>query len=103
MSLTGDTLVHRIPMHKAIHFCVSGRVQGVFFRQRTKEQADLFGLQGWVRNRPDGRVEGVAQGPDAALESLREWLKRGPPMARVLDLEWRETGAGEFTAFEVRK
>lgn len=90
-------------MDKTIHFFVSGRVQGVFFRQRAKEQADRFGLQGWVRNRPDGRVEGIAQGPGPALESLREWLQRGPPMARVLALEWEETGAGKFTAFEVKK
>lgn len=90
-------------MQKTIHFFVSGRVQGVFFRQRTKEQADLFGLNGWVRNRSDGRVEGMAQGSDPALESLREWLQRGPPMARVLALDWLETEAGKFTAFEVRK
>jgi acylphosphatase len=89
-------------MPKTMHFFVSGRVQGVFFRQRAKEQADLFGLNGWVRNRPDGRVEGMAQGPEPALESLREWLQRGPPMARVLAVEWEETEGGAFTVFEVR-
>ena len=92
-----------VSMPKTIHFFVRGRVQGVFFRQRTKDQADRFGLNGWVRNRPDGRVEGMAQGPDPALESLREWLKRGPPMARVLALDWNETEAAKFTAFEVKK
>ncbi len=90
-------------MQKTIHFFVSGRVQGVFFRQRTKQQADLFGINGWVRNRSDGTVEGMAQGPDPALASLREWLKRGPPMAQVLALDWEETEAGEFSNFEVRK
>ncbi len=90
-------------MKKTIHFFVSGLVQGVFFRQCTKEQANLFGLNGWVRNRPDGRVEGMVQGPDPALESLREWLKRGPPMARVLALDWEVTEAGDFTGFEIRK
>jgi len=90
-------------MQKTIHFLVSGRVQGVFFRQRTKEQANLFGVNGWVRNRSDGRVEGMAQGAIPALASLREWLKHGPPQAKVLDLEWEVTEAGEFTTFEVRR
>ncbi len=98
--MTQDPMVST---QKTIHFLVSGRVQGVFFRQRTKEQAEMFGLNGWVRNRPDGSVEGMAQGSDPALESLREWLKRGPPMARVLTLDWEVTEAGEFTAFEVKK
>ena len=90
-------------MKKTIHFYVSGRVQGVFFRQRTKEQAQLFGLKGWVRNRADGRVEGVVQGTCPALESLREWLQRGPPAAQVLALGWEEIETGEFMSFEVRK
>jgi acylphosphatase len=88
-------------MQKTIHFYVSGRVQGVIFRQRTKEQADLFGVTGWVRNRSDGRVEGMAQGSDPALASLREWLKRGPPRAKVVDLDWQEAEAGKFTTFEI--
>ena len=90
-------------MQRTFHFFVSGRVQGVFFRQRTKERAQLFGLKGWVRNRSDGRVEGMAQGPGPALESLREWLRRGPPMAHVLALDWEEIEAGGFTNFEVRE
>lgn len=90
-------------MNQSIQFVVSGRVQGVFFRQRTKEQADRFGLAGWVRNLPDGRVEGFAQGPGPALESLRDWLKSGPPLARVLQLEWNAAPAQELAGFEVRR
>lgn len=89
-------------MEKTYHFIVSGRVQGVFFRQRTREQAALFGLKGWVRNLPDGRVEGMAQGPLAALEFLRNWLIRGPPLAQVLALEWEATEAGVFPAFDIK-
>lgn len=90
-------------MQEAIHFFVSGRVQGVFFRQRTKEHADRFGLSGWVRNLPDGRVEGFAQGPGPALASLRDWLAKGPPMARVLQLEWHAAPAEELDGFDVRR
>lgn len=88
-------------MEKTFHFLVSGRVQGVFFRQRAKEQADLFGLKGWVQNLPDGRVEGMAQGPAPALESLRDWLRHGPPSARVLALEWVESEPKNLRGFEI--
>ena len=90
-------------MDQTFHFQASGRVQGVFFRQSTKAQADLFGLRGWVRNLPDGRVEGMAQGSAPALDSLRVWLMRGPPLAQVLHLEWEPAETGEFRAFEIRK
>jgi acylphosphatase len=86
-----------------VQFRVRGRVQGVFFRHSTKEQADLFGLAGWVRNHPDGSVEGVAQGTAPALQSLRDWLGRGPPMAQVISVDWEEVEAEEFRRFEIRR
>jgi acylphosphatase len=89
-------------MEFAYQFRVRGRVQGVFFRQGTKEQADLFGLAGWVRNHPDGSVEGIVQGPAPALESLRDWLSRGPPMARVVSVEWEAAKPGRYHRFEIR-
>lgn len=99
MSPNGDNS----PMDVAFHFIASGRVQGVFFRQRTKEQADRFGLAGWVRNLPDGRVEGFVQGPGPVVESLRQWLGRGPPLARVLQLEWNPAPGQELAGFEIRR
>ena len=81
-------------MPESYRFVVRGRVQGVFFRQSTVEQARALGLGGWVRNRADGCVEGVAGGAPAALEQLRAWLRRGPPSARVEDVEWSDA-AGE--------
>ena len=89
-------------MDRAYHFFVTGRVQGVFFRARTKQQADMRGLQGWVRNLADGRVEGFVQGPAPLLEDLRGWLGRGPQMAKVLDLEWREAAIEAMEGFEIR-
>jgi acylphosphatase len=64
-------------------FIVRGRVQGVFFRAATVEQARALGLGGYVRNRADGTVEVEAEGAEQALEALERWLWRGPPLARV--------------------
>ena len=74
---------------------VSGRVQGVFFRVSTREQAQLLGLSGHVRNLADGRVEVVASGGQAAVEALQAWLWQGPPHAQVdaVSCETGETSA----------
>ncbi|AHF03799.1 acylphosphatase [Marichromatium purpuratum 984] len=62
---------------------VAGRVQGVWFRGATREQADRLGVSGYARNLPDGRVEVVCCGETGAVERLRDWLRQGPPAARV--------------------
>jgi len=62
---------------------VHGRVQGVFFRESCVQQARALGVDGWVRNRADGSVEALIQGPPDALEAMRAWLRHGPPSARV--------------------
>ena len=64
-------------------FIVSGRVQGVWFRASTREQAQRLGISGHAVNLPDGRVEVVACGVEAALDKLATWLTRGPELARV--------------------
>lgn len=64
-------------------FRVSGKVQGVFYRASTAEEATRRGLRGWVRNRADGAVEGVVEGPDAEVEGFLAWCRVGPPAARV--------------------
>jgi acylphosphatase len=70
-------------MMPAARFLVSGRVQGVFYRASTREQARGLGLAGHARNLPDGRVEVLACGDAAALDALERWLWRGPPAAEV--------------------
>lgn len=70
-------------MNKCIRCIVSGRVQGVFFRDATRGKALELGVNGWVRNRGDGTVEVVAAGEAMAMAALRQWLEIGPPRARV--------------------
>ncbi|CAN5706452.1 acylphosphatase [soil metagenome] len=75
-------------------FLVSGRVQGVFFRASTRDQAQRLGLRGHAVNLPDGRVEVLAAGEDDAIDALERWLQHGPPMARVECVE-REQASEE--------
>lgn len=90
-------------MIAGVHLYVSGRVQGVFFRARTRDRARALGITGWVRNLPDGRVEIVAEGARAALEALVSWVSVGPPAAQVTDLTitW-ETPAQDENEFSIR-
>ena len=89
-------------MKQTLHFFVTGRVQGVFFRMHTRQQAQLYNLTGWVRNLPDGRVEGVASGDETGLKNFRAWLQQGPELARVADVEVEELEFEEFGGFTVR-
>jgi len=84
------------------HLIISGRVQGVFYRMETKSAADRFGVSGWVKNRRDGRVEALVEGEKPRVEGLIKWCRKGPPAARVHDVEvaW-EPYRGEFASFEV--
>ena len=70
-----------------VHVFVSGRVQGVFYRATTKETAESNGVDGWVRNLDDGRVEAVFEGPEEAVEEMVEWCHTGSPAATVEDVE----------------
>ena len=88
---------------RARRLIVTGRVQGVFFRDFTRRQARELGVSGWVRNRPDGSVEAEVAGSEAALDELARRLRRGPQAARVdrLDSEDLPTPA-EPRGFEIR-
>ena len=72
---------------QANHYLISGQVQRVYFRQSTLTEAEQLGLTGWVRNLLDGRVEAVAYGSSSALERFDAWLKIGPKMATVDQVE----------------
>lgn len=66
---------------------IRGRVQGVGYRDAMRSEARRLGVTGWVRNRHDGSVEAVVQGPAEAVEALMQWVHRGPPLAMVLRVE----------------
>ena len=84
-----------------MHLRIRGRVQGVGFRYSMQVEARRLGVSGWVRNRRDGSVEAVVQGPGEAVEALVEWSRCGPGGARVTDLEV-EPDEGDHTGFELR-
>lgn len=81
---------------------VKGRVQGVFFRQNTLNQAQKRDLTGWVKNLDNGDVELVVCGPEVAVESLCEWLWQGPSAAKVTDVKILEEPSQDFEGFRIK-
>ncbi len=83
-------------------FVVSGRVQGVFFRAATRNEAQRLGLTGWVRNRDDGTVEVVACGGEQELGKFESWLWQGPPNARVASVTREPAPDEKLHSFDLR-
>ena len=85
-----------------VHVWVEGRVQGVFFRDFTRQHARSLAVTGWVRNTPDGRVEGLFEGEPEAVAELVQQLRQGPPYSEVRGVETtHEAYRGEFEEFSV--
>jgi len=80
---------------------VRGRVQGVFFRANTRQQAEQLNLTGYARNLPDGRVEVIASGEQQALEMLKIWLSQGPELADVIEVVSEILPMQEFSDFSI--
>lgn len=85
------------------HVFVSGRVQGVYFRATTQETAREAGVDGWVKNRDDGRVEAVFEGPESAVEELLGFCHEGPPAAAVDEVEVTYEPPAGLEGFEIRR
>lgn len=85
-----------------VHIRIYGQVQGVFFRSGAKEEADKLGLVGWVRNNRDGSVEIMASGEKRALEKFLVWCKKGPPFAKVenIEVDWQDREE-DFDRFDI--
>ena len=84
------------------HVVVSGRVQGVTFRDSTRRRAQEAGVAGWVRNLPDGSVEAELEGPSAAVEQVLAWARTGPPLAEVEHVDVSVVPPNGEESFEVR-
>ena len=82
---------------------VHGRVQGVFYRQSTRTEAERLGLTGFARNNPDGTVTIEAEGPTEALDDLEAWCHQGPPAAQVDAVDATPGKVQGYTVFEVRR
>jgi acylphosphatase len=91
------------PTRQAVRCVVAGRVQGVYYRAATAEQAAGLKLDGWVKNLADGRVEVVAAGKPTAVAALTQWLWKGPPAARVDAVEVEEFSGDVPSGFGVTK
>jgi acylphosphatase len=87
---------------KSLHVIVSGRVQGVWFRAWTQERARELGLDGWVRNLRDGRVEAVISGPASQVDRMRQALCNGPPLAEVTQVQEDAAAPEAATGFHIR-
>jgi acylphosphatase len=85
------------------HLIVQGRVQGVFFREETRKTAKLFGVYGWVKNKPDGTVESIVEGEKKDVVSLINWCKNGSPLSQVekVDVVWQDY-RGAFREFDIQ-
>lgn len=89
---------------RRVHGFISGQVQGVFFRATMRDKASEFGVNGWVRNLSDGRVEFVAEGPADGVEKLVSWARHGPPRAYVAGFDLtEETPSDAETRFRIRR
>lgn len=82
--------------------CIYGRVQGVAFRAATVEAARRADVAGWVRNRPDGSVEAVLEGPARGVEEVERFCATGPPLARVERVERSSEAPEGLSDFEIR-
>jgi acylphosphatase len=85
-----------------VHVLIEGRVQGVFFRASTRDEARTRGLTGWARNLPDGRVEALFEGDQRQVEDMLKWCHKGPPYAYVdhVAIE-RQAYVGDLTDFRI--
>lgn len=85
------------------HVFVSGRVQGVFYRANTRDTAREIGVDGWVRNLEDGRVEAVFEGPEHHIDEMVDWCHEGSPSARVEGVEVEYEEPQGVDGFRIRR
>ncbi|MDY7035695.1 MAG: acylphosphatase [Thermodesulfobacteriota bacterium] len=88
--------------HIRVRLIIEGRVQGVWFRDSTRRKARGIEVYGWVKNRHDGSVEVLAEGPEDRVKKLVNWCHQGPPAARVSRVkQYSEECQGDFNSFDI--
>jgi acylphosphatase len=88
---------------KRVHVLISGLVQGVFFRYHIYNLCQKLGINGWVKNTVDGKVEAVFEGKEDSIDKILRFCRRGPELARVDKVEvWEEKFEDKFKTFEIR-
>ncbi|WP_130470873.1 acylphosphatase [Candidatus Magnetaquicoccus inordinatus] len=92
--MSQDLLLHK-------RLLIHGRVQGVFYRVSTQQEAEKLGLRGWVKNLPNGSVEVEVHGSPSAVAALLAWCQHGPPGARVEKIDSNDCPPAEYTGFQV--
>jgi len=90
--------------NKRAHLIIKGRVQGVFFRLKTQQEAMRQGVNGWVQNRADKTVEAILEGDTKAVEAVIKWCRRGPTLAKVekVIITWQNSGLEGLKEFKIR-
>ncbi len=86
-----------------VSITISGKVQGVWYRQSAKEQAQQLGITGQIRNEPDGSVHIIATGTKEKMDQFINWCKKGPPKARVTNIDFKELLLQQFTHFTIER
>ena len=90
-------------MKSNVHVIISGRVQGVWFRQSTKQKAEQLGLTGWVRNTSGGNVEAVFEREENLIQEMITWCKQGPPLAKVENVQIKNLcPTNAFDSFSIK-
>lgn len=86
---------------KHINLVVSGQVQGVFYRRTAKVEAEKLGIGGWVRNKTDGTVEISVSGEEKNIAEFIKWCKKGPPFAKVKNVEVKDRKPEDYDEFSI--
>ncbi len=88
---------------KTVHVYIKGKVQGVFFRANTKEQAEKLNVQGWVRNMRDGRVEALFEGDPDAVDAMISWCHNGPELSFVEEVTVQQISSSGCSDFKIKR
>ncbi|MFZ5523088.1 MAG: acylphosphatase [Pseudomonadota bacterium] len=100
LTIAAKILNNQAMLKKTLRLVIHGRVQGVFFRDSMRREAQNLGVAGWVRNRSDGTVEAAVHGEPAAVDAIVRWAQHGSQHAQVVAVEIRPDD-GSYTSFEI--